>query len=245
MVRVENVPKRPEIKNWRRHLFGVKRLPYYFGATLVIVVLILVLRDAPVDRIVQAMRDTGPLTFFAAMAVLPVIGFPVTPFYLLAGATFGVWTSLIGTAIAQAINLFLAYWLARRYLRAVVEWLVRRTRYEIPEIKRKNYINFCILVKVTPGPPNFLKSFILGLARIPFGIFFLISWPTTMGFAVGVIIFGDSLMDKNLGQAIVGFLLMGAFLVAIKIVGDRVTKRQELREAENGGDEEGERRTEA
>lgn len=186
----------------------------------------LLVRGTPVHELIETVHDLGPIPFFLAMTILPLIGFPVTPFYFLAGATFGVGLGLILTAISQAINLSLAYWLSRRYLHDVLEKLIRRTNYTIPEVTPKHHVNFTLLVRITPGPPHFLKSFILGLARVPFGIYFLISWTTTMGFAVGVIVFGDSLVDRDLSQAILGFVLMVVFLIGIKITANIYNKRQ-------------------
>jgi len=214
---------------------GWRSLVYICLGLMALGLLAVFVRDLPVQEAVEAIRDLGPVPFFLAMAVLPVIGFPVTPFYLLAGATFGVLFSLVATGISQAINLTLAYWLARRYLRGVIEKLVAKANYKIPHIQPKNYVNFSLLVKITPGPPNFLKSFILGLARIPFGIFFIVSWPTTMGFAVGVIVFGDSLVDRNPVQAVVGIILMIAFLVGIKLAASYYSRK---RFDPAGGDEE-------
>jgi uncharacterized membrane protein YdjX (TVP38/TMEM64 family) len=213
---------------------GLRQIVFIVCGVAVLAVLALALRELPVQAVVQAIHAMGPVPFFLAMGVLPIIGFPVTPFYLLAGATFGVGASLIGTALSQALNLVLAYWLARRYLRGVIEKIVERSKYTIPDVQPKNYVNFALLVKITPGPPNFLKSFILGLARIPFGIFFIVSWPTTMGFAVGVIIFGDSLMDRNVGQAILGFILMIAFLIGIKFAATYYSKKRGLEDPTEG-----------
>lgn len=207
---------------------GAREIFYIAVGLTVLVVVAFFAREIPVQELVQAIHGLGPVPFFVGMAVLPVIGFPVTPFYLLAGATFGIWTSLFGTALSQALNLVLAYWLARRYLRGIIERLVEKAGYKIPQVAPKHFVNFTILVKVTPGPPNFLKSFILGLARIPFGIFFIVSWPTTMGFAVGVIIFGDSLMEGDVVQAILGFALMILFLIGIKFAAGYYSKRRGL-----------------
>src|SRR5690554_5176852 len=107
----------------------IRQLVFVFIGLLLLVVLYQaaqMARGAPIDEIVEAIGDLGMVPFFLAMAVLPTVGFPVTPFYLLAGATFGVWLSLAGTALAQALNLILAYWMSRRYLRGVIEWLVKR-----------------------------------------------------------------------------------------------------------------------
>lgn len=214
----------------------MRKLVYVVVGVALLFILFLFARQLPVDESVHGIRDLGFVPFFVAMAVLPVIGFPVTPFYLLAGASFGIWMSLLGTAVSQAVNLALAYWLARRYLSGIIEKLLRKANYKIPVVMPKHFINFTILVKITPGPPNFVKSFILGLAKIPFGIFFLISWPTTMGFAIGVIIFGDSLVDRDFGQAILGFVLMGVFLVGIKLLGTYLSQRRGLKAATEADD---------
>jgi uncharacterized membrane protein YdjX (TVP38/TMEM64 family) len=205
-------------------------MAYIILGAAILIVLFSYARELPINEFVESIRDLGLVPFFVAMAILPVVGFPVTPFYLLAGATFGIWLSLVGTALSQALNLVLAYWLARRYLSGLIKKLVKKAHYKIPTVAPKHFVNFTILVKITPGPPNFLKSFILGLARIPFWIFFIVSWPTTMGYAVGVIIFGDSLMDGDVRQAMLGFGFMVVFLIGIKIVASYYSKRRGLRE---------------
>lgn len=226
------------VLRWVKRI-GMRELAFIAAGVALLAVFSQLARSVPVMALVEAVRDLGPVPFFVAMGVLPVIGFPVTPFYLLAGATFGVWSSLLGTALAQALNLLLAYWLARRYLKGVIEKLVKGARYRIPEVKPKHYVNFTLLVKITPGPPNFIKSFILGLARIPFGIFFIISWPTTMGYAVGVIIFGDSLVERDIQQAILGFVFMVIFLLGLKLTANFYSKRRGLHDPAGGIDPDG------
>jgi uncharacterized membrane protein YdjX (TVP38/TMEM64 family) len=229
-------PNRAQLIRWIKRI-GMRQLLYMAVGVAVLVAFSLLIREVPVQEMLRAIHDLGPVPFFFAMGVLPVIGFPVTPFYLLAGATFGIWISLVGTAISQALNLFLAYWLARRYLRGVIERLIRKANYTIPEVKPKHFVNFTLLVKVTPGPPNFIKSFILGLARVPFGIFFIISWPTTMGYAIGVIIFGDSLMDRDIKQAIFGFAFMVVFLLGLKFAASFYSRRRGLHDPTSGLEE--------
>lgn len=228
---------RDQIFRWIKQI-GVRQLAYIVAGLALLIAFSLLAREVPVQTVVEFLRDMGPVPFFIAMALLPVIGFPVTPFYLLAGATFGIWMSLAGTALSQALNLLVAYWLARRYLRGWIEKLVKGAQYKIPEVQPKNFVNFTILVKITPGPPNFLKSFILGLARIPFGIFFIVSWPTTMGYAMGAIIFGDSLMTGDLSQAILGFGFMIAFLIGIKVAATCYSRRRGLVDPTSGLDPE-------
>ncbi len=174
-------------------------------------------------------RDLGPVPFFLALTLLPAIGFPTTPFFLLAGAAFGVWISVVGSILAQGLNLILCYWLATRYLRGFLERLISRTRYRIPQVKKEHFVKVTLLIKITPGPPNFLKTYILGLAGIPFGIFFLISLPTSVGYGIGIIVVGDSLLEGNTGQAILGVGILVVLGVGLKMLRDYLLRRKVTR----------------
>src|SRR6188472_154640 len=45
-------------------------------------------------------RDANPLVFFTGMAIAPLVGVPMTPLFVIAGATFGVSLGLVGSAAA-------------------------------------------------------------------------------------------------------------------------------------------------
>jgi uncharacterized membrane protein YdjX (TVP38/TMEM64 family) len=64
--------------------------------------------------------QAGFWPFFICLTLLPLVGIPTTPLFVLAGATFDLVTALAGCALAIAANLALSYWLARRWLR---DWL--------------------------------------------------------------------------------------------------------------------------
>ena len=119
-------------------------------------------------------EDARPLPFFAGMAVAPGVGVPITPLFVLAGATFGRRVGLIGSGVALAANLSLCYWIARSGLRP---WLVRllgRFDYELPDFeqKSKGAWRFALMVKVAPGIPQFVKNYALGVAGVPFALYF-------------------------------------------------------------------------
>ena len=76
----------------------------------------------------EVLAGAGPGVFFAAMAVLPVAGVPMSPFALSAGPLFGARLGtpvilLLGLA-AITFNLTVTYWLARRWLRPVLAGIV-------------------------------------------------------------------------------------------------------------------------
>lgn len=215
---------------------GTFLFPYWILGFLALAgfVLYLLLRDFEVQGFLLTLRDLGPLPFFIALTFLPAVGFPTTPFFLLAGAAFGVQFSIIASGISQAVNLVFAYWLAKRFLRDWIEYGIRKTKYRIPVVKPENYLKVSILIKIAPGPPNFVKSYLLGLAGIPFKIFFLVSWPATMAYAVGLIVLGDSLFDGDTGRALVAAVVLVAVVITMKLIYKHYARKKAMNEEEEG-----------
>ena len=147
-------------------------------------------------------EEAGPVPFFAALAVLPAFGVPTTPFYVLAGAMFGVAGGLAGSAASLALNLLLCYWIGQRS--GLRHWLKRRLRRwsrDLPELEGRRAIRFALLVKFVPGAPTFLKNYLLILAGVPFRVYFGLSFVVTMAWAAGFIVLGESMLDRDFGQA--------------------------------------------
>ncbi len=157
-----------------------------------------------------AFGAAGPTAFFGAMAVLPLFGFPISPFSLAAGPLFG---ASLGTPLvllcgitAITANLTLSYWLARRALRPLLARLVERLGYRLPAASGEDATGLIILVRVTPGPPFFVQNYLLGLADVPFGRY--LGWSVLVqgAFGTGVMLFGDALAQ---GRGRVAFLAAG------------------------------------
>jgi hypothetical protein len=64
--------------------------------------------------LVLGLHALRPLPYFAMMAVLPAIGIPISPLYILAGASFGIAVGLVGSLVALAVNATLCYWISSR-----------------------------------------------------------------------------------------------------------------------------------
>jgi hypothetical protein len=184
------------------------------------------------DWIVSTMaviRGAGPVVFFAAMALLPVAGFPLLPFNLAAGPAFaeqlGLGPVVVLASAAIAVNVSLTYWLARWALRPPLGWLVRRLGYRLPEIAPGNHFALSVLVRVTPGPPFFFQSCLLGLAAIPFGIYLAVSWGVASAYSAGVILFGDALMQGRMKTALLALGLLGALAIGVKLLRQHLAKK--------------------
>src|SRR5688572_687142 len=121
-----------------------KRL-WVLGLALVVAVIVgwLILGQfemrARMDRVLETVRKAGPVVFFAAMAVLPAVGFPMSAFTLAAGPVYAPTLSLpvvilCGLA-AITCNVALSYWLAARAMRPLAQRVVQRFGYGLPDIE--------------------------------------------------------------------------------------------------------------
>jgi uncharacterized membrane protein YdjX (TVP38/TMEM64 family) len=196
-------------------------------------VAVLALRGVDVRGLVaqgfDLIRGAGPWVFFGAMAVLPAIGFPITLFYLAAGPAFGEQMTLPGTVAAGlaslVVNFALSYWLAHRALRPAVEWLLSHTQFRVPQVKPEDQLTMTVLVRVTPGPPLVLQSYILGLAGVRFSSYMAVSMAVQTVYCTGVIVFGKALMEGKGGLAVTGAMVLVAAVVLVQVLRKRFAKR--------------------
>lgn len=180
---------------WRR-VIGVVAL-----AMLVAALWLVVDREA----VMEWKSESGPIPFFIALSILPAIGFPTTPFFVLAGALYGVWIGLGGSAIAISVNLILCYWISKSSLRPKIIRLLSRRGRTMPDwsTSRSSALKFAMIVKVAPGLPTFAKNYVLGMAGVPFWIYFSVSFGFTAVYAASLIVLGESIFTRDYATALV------------------------------------------
>lgn len=220
--------------------FPAKKIPVVklaIGAVALAVVCVLVLREVGVARLVEwfdlfvgLIRDLGPWAFFTAMVILPAAGAPMTAFTLVAGVAFAPRMTMPGVlavaAVAFAANIALTYWLARYALRPLLARLVARYGYSVPRVTPENALTVALVVRVTPGPPFFLQSYLLGLAEVPFRMYFLVSWLVAMPIAGAAVVLGPAAREGNLTKIGAVLLVMGIAVVAVQLVRRKIAKRE-------------------
>jgi uncharacterized membrane protein YdjX (TVP38/TMEM64 family) len=173
----------------------------------------------------EAIRDwatgAGPVPFFLVMALLPAIGVPITPLFVLAGVTFGRGVGLVGSLAALGLNLALCYQIARSGIRPRIEGLMRRFDFKLPDYSAKETspIPFVLAVKFAPGVPAFVKHYGLGVAGVPFLVYFGLSMLITGAYGALLVLVGQSLLqhsvDRNViiaGVAVLLLLVLGVFV---------------------------------
>jgi len=198
------------------------------------IVVVLLLRGVDVRgfiaSLMAATREMGPWAFFGGMALLPAVGFPVMAFALTAGPAFAPQLGLPGVLLASAgaiiVNILLTYWLARYAFRPVLKRWLSRLGYSIPVVEKEDQMELTILVRITPGPPFFVQSYLLGLAQIPFRTYILPSFIFPMVNISGVVIFGDALAQGKLKWALLGLSLVVAAGLAVQVLRRHYAKRK-------------------
>jgi uncharacterized membrane protein YdjX (TVP38/TMEM64 family) len=167
------------------------------------------------DRILGVVRGMGPWAFFSAMAILPAFSVPLSLFTLTAGELFSPLMTLPGVIVAAfiaiGINMVLTYWLARYALRPLLSRLVARYGYTIPKITRANALSATLALRLTPGPPFFIQSYILGMAEIPFRLYIITSLLCQIPWGIGFIVLGKGVFNGNFTLVMYG---LGVLVVA-------------------------------
>jgi uncharacterized membrane protein YdjX (TVP38/TMEM64 family) len=183
------------------------------------------------DQFVALIRDLGPWAFFTAMVLLPAAGAPLSAFNLVAGEAFAPRMTMPGVIaaviVAIGINLALTYWLARYAFRPLLTRLIGTYGYTVPRLEAKNAITVSLLVRLTPGPPFFFQSYLLGLAEVPFRIYMIVSWLAVLPLALAVVMLGKAAREGNLGRIAAVAGLMVAAVVAVQVVRRRVAQRED------------------
>ena len=175
-------------------------------------------------------RNAGPLAFFSAMAILPAFGAPVLAFSLTAGPAFGEklgMPAVIGLCLlALLINMALSYYLASRALRPVLEKLVTKLGYKLPQVAAGDATDLVILLRVTPGLPFPVQNYLLGLAEVPFKGYLLVSSAIVWTMTVALVLFSDALLHGKGKIALIAVSLLLAISAATHLLRKHYGKKK-------------------
>lgn len=167
-------------------------------------------------------RGAGPVAFFTAMVLLPACGVPMLAFSLpavsLFAARFGTVPVLVLSVVCMTANLTLTYWLARRWLRPLLAWLVGRLNYKLPQVEEGDATDLVVILRVTPGIPFFVQNYLAGLADVPFGKYMLVSCIVAVPMNIAIMLFGDALLQGRGKIALISFGLLLALTAATHMV---------------------------
>lgn len=176
------------------------------------------------SQLMETVRATGPLAYFSAMAILPGLGAPMLTFSLPVGSIFGPTLGMpmvvFWSLVATTVNLVLTYALARRGLRPVLNGLVKRLGYKLPEVESGDVIDLIVILRLTPGIPFLVQNYLLGLADVPPGRYLTVSCLLVLPQAMAFVLFGNALMS---GQGRLVLVAIG--VLAVVSAGTHLVRR--------------------
>jgi len=164
------------------------------------------------------------------MAVLPAVGAPQMAFSLTAGSLFGAQLGMgmvvLFASLAMFFNMALAYWMASRVLRPVLEALLGRLGYKIPQVAQGDETDLIVLLRVTPGIPFPVQNYLLGLARANFGRYLLLSIVLQGPLNAAFVVFGEALLHGRGKMVFYGLSAIVVLLVGTHLVRKHYSRKQ-------------------
>jgi uncharacterized membrane protein YdjX (TVP38/TMEM64 family) len=115
---------------------------------------------------------------------------------------------------------------ARKWFHGLIERLLKKTRFAIPAVAATDHVRLTLFLRLMPGPPFFLQSYILGLIEVPFATYFLISWGTQVIIATGFIVLGSAFYSSSMGRAVIAVVIVVLVTIIIQWVRRYLAGRQ-------------------
>lgn len=205
-----------------------------FGAVLGLLALRMDLGEH-VKRCLDYVRAEGAGVFFVAMALLPLFGFPLSAFVLSAGPVFaptlGPGVVIACGVAALTVNAALSYWFAAFALRPWMERVVVWLGYTVPELPKGREWEFNLVLRVVPGVPYFVQNYVLGLARVRFGIYMLVAIAVpTVHLSIAVLA-GDALAQGDKRKLIIAGVLFAVVCAILHVLRKRLAAKRALARA--------------
>ncbi|WP_020676794.1 TVP38/TMEM64 family protein [Geopsychrobacter electrodiphilus] len=161
--------------------------------------------------------DTHPGIFILMMILLPILGFPIIPFLLLAGIKFGPCLAVGISVLIISFHLVVSYLLTHSFFHQQISRLLARMNYQIPEVSVRRQLLFSIIFMALPGLPYTVKNFTLAILNIPFLIFFPVGLLCNVTLALPFIFFGPSLFDDPKLSLLLLAVIAGGYALSLRL----------------------------
>lgn len=155
------------------------------------------------------------LLLLVGMLFFPTFGIPISPFFVLAGAIWGIRIGLTLCFLCIGFNLVFSYFFYRKCINKVIFKIIFRKK-GIPEIKKRSDLSsfkWVFLIQLIPHLPYSAQCYILAtLPDIRFWHYLGLSWIVQFIWACGFVCGGQAIKTGEWGLTIFCILLIGIFL---------------------------------
>ncbi len=186
-----------------------------------------------VNIVIERISDY-PLLVYLSILIVGGLPLPLSPFLLLAGVLFtsryGVVAALALCHSAMILNMVWTYFLSAYPMRKVFEKIVALFSNRFPEIPEEHKSKVAIIIRLTPGIPFFLQNYFLGVSRVPFGKYIVISVGIQLMYTTAFVVGGGAIFEGKAGLGIAAIF----FFIIIGIVVQWLRKRNPETQTEQG-----------
>jgi uncharacterized membrane protein YdjX (TVP38/TMEM64 family) len=176
------------------------------------------------DRLKEGLDRNLPYgLFLGLMAVLPVLGFPISAFLILGGVRFGIGLGLLAMAVTFPFHLLAVYLITHSLLRRRLESFLNRYDYRMPRIPPNRAVLYTSLLVGIPSLPYAVKNYLLALGGVPGRLYFALALPIHLIVGVPFVILGKSMISLNVALS----LLVVGIIVVGNLVMNRIRKSME------------------
>lgn len=151
-----------------------------------------------VDKLHALAREQPAVAVIAAVAITPLVGFPISLLHLIAGVRFdlvgGLTVVLFTGLIHHALGWFLVRVLPRRTFKSLTPW-----RAKLAGAGHRDASLLCCLL---PGMPYTVQLYLLPVMGVPLKLLLGLCVPLHTARAVVTILLGDSLSGLTTGRAV-------------------------------------------
>lgn len=166
-----------------------------------------------------SLLNRAPLILFPlVILVLPIVGLPVSPVYLVAGGRQeNIWLVILICFLGVVANMALGYFIAKKFANFIRPKIEARG-VKIPEVPADSQGDVIFLVRMIPGNPLTVQNYVLGLANVDFKLYMLISMPVQLFQVAGYIYFSDGIISGDASNFFLGVSLLCVIAVIARIV---------------------------
>jgi uncharacterized membrane protein YdjX (TVP38/TMEM64 family) len=151
--------------------------------------------------------------FFVLLAVLPILGFPLSVLQIVAGVKFGFWAGMSVTAAAMSVHLLGVHWVGSSFLKDRVANLLSRTRFRLPQVRNNEQSLLGFLVPLLPGSYT-AKNYLMVLGGVSLKTLLCVCLPVYAVRASSGIFLGG--VSGNLTPWLIALLIVGK-IIAIAV----------------------------
>ncbi len=154
------------------------------------------------------------LWFISGFLLLPLAGFPISVFLVVAGIRFGLIGGMALASVGMIFHSYAAFFIAHSSFRNPVRQFLEKRGYAIPPVKAQHRVWFTALFAALHGPPYIAKLYLLALTDIPRRTYVWIGGPVYIAFGLLPVAAGTAVAELKLEWIALLVVIVAVFTLA-------------------------------